>query len=100
MNSKTVPSSCSKSQFNAIETFVHSRLNCTTAKVFEQEVEFIVPKSENKKFEKFFQELELRKVELNIESHGIKGLFESFFPQNYSEIFLTEQIFKPTKRHP
>ena len=87
MNSKTLPSSCSKSQFNAIETFVHSRLDCTTAKVFEQEVEFIVPKSENKKFENFFQELELRKVELNIESHGIKGLFESFSPKIIPRFF-------------
>ena len=99
MNSKTLPSSCSKSQFNAIETFVHSRLNCTTAKVFEQEVEFIVPKSENKKFEKFFQELELRKVELNIESHGIKGLFESYLLKPVLRFF-NKTIFKLTKRHP
>ena len=87
MNSKTLPSSCSNSQFNAIETFVHSRLNCSTAKVFEQEVEFIVPKSENKKFEKFFQELEMRKVELNIESHGIKGMFENFPPKIIPRFF-------------
>ena len=76
---KTSTSSCSKSQFSAIESFVHSRLNCKTSKVFDQEVEFVIPKSENGKFEEFFQELEFRKVELNIESHGIKGWFESFF---------------------
>ena len=78
---------------------MHSRLNCTTAKVFEQEVEFVVPKSENKKFEEFFQELELRKVQLNIQSHGIKGLFERFPPKCLRDVF-TEQIFKFTKRHP
>ena len=78
---------------------MHSRLNCTTAKVFEQEVEFVVPKSENKKFEEFFQELELKKGQLNIQSHGIKGLFKRFPQKCLRDVFM-EQIFKLTKRHP
>ena len=75
----SLPGSCSKTQFAGIESFVHSRLNCKTSKAFDQEVEFLIPKSENAKFEEFFQELEMRKAELNIESHGIKGWFESVF---------------------
>ena len=51
----SLPSSCSTYQFQRIESFVKSKLDCKISKIFEQEVEFVIPKSENHKFEHFFQ---------------------------------------------